>query len=362
MTTSQRVLIVEGGSQRGVLAAARALGRAGHEVTIASGERAHAARSRWTARRIPIDVNDSDQLVEDVERSIERHRFDVVFAGDDESLLALSRHREGLGSAVFPYVAHSDVVRALDKLSMNEAARAAGIAVPETTRTRPDDLRDWIVKERLYWLGTPHDHLPADEAAAPVGGRLVYQRLIDGDLHAAIAFVGDDGAVSVVSVQRAEAVYPDPFGVSVRAVAVSSPLVEEAARAVFAALRWRGLAELQFVVSGAGVPHLIDFNGRFFGSLGLTEAHVPACAAWVEVAMGRPAPVLGRVPVGARYQWLEGDLRRALGTDRRGASIRDAIAWAPGATHSLFAATDPAPAAGLLADMARRWIGWPRSR
>lgn len=362
MTIRQRVLIVEQGSQRGVLAATRALGRAGHEVTIASGERAHAGRSRWAARRVEVAVDDGDRLVADVERCIGEHRVDVVFAGDDGVLLTLSRHRERLGAANFPYVAHEHVVRALDKLSLYDAARSGGIAVPETTRKHPGDSRNWIVKERLYWLDTAHDHRLAEKEDPALAGGVVYQRLIVGELHAAVAFVDGDGAVSVVSIQRAQALYPDPFGNSVRAIVVSSDALDEATRAVFAVLPWRGMAELQFVVSPAGVPYLIDFNGRFFGSLALTEAHVHACAAWVEVAMGRRAPLLGRVPAGARYQWLEGDLRRAVESDRRVASIRDAIAWAPGATHSLFAASDPKPAAGLVVDIVHRASRRLRSR
>jgi hypothetical protein len=362
VTVRQHVLIVEGGSQRGALAATRALGRAGHEVTVASGERAHAARSRWAARRVPIDAADSDRLVDGVERWVQQHRCDVVFAGDDESLLALSRHRQRLGGACFPYVAHEHVLRAVDKLTLHEAGQAAGIAVPETTLQRPEDRREWIVKERLYSLGTSHDLQLAADAEARRGGRLVYQRVVDGDLHSVVVFVDDRGEVSILSTQRADAIYPELFGVSVRSVVIESDPLEVATRALFTQLRWRGLAQLQFVMTANGVPHLIDFNGRFFGSLALTEAHVPACAAWIELAMDRQPSPLGRVPTGARYQWLEGDLRRALGGSNRIASLRDAISWSPGATHSLIALADMKPAAGLLGDIGGRAVGRLRRR
>ncbi|MEA3056185.1 MAG: hypothetical protein QOD30_1617 [Actinomycetota bacterium] len=357
MTVRQRILIVEGGSQRGALAATRALGRAGHEVTIASGERAYAPRSRWATRWVPINIVESGRMVDDVERCVRQHRCDVVFAGDDESLLTLSRHRDRLGDARFPYVAHDHVLRAVDKLSLHEAGRAAGIATPETTLEEPLDRRDWIVKERLYLLGTLHDHPLADEVETRRSGRLVYQRVVDGDLHSVIVFVDADGTPCILSVQRAEALYPELFGISCRSAVISSAVLEDATRALFAVLQWRGLAQLQFVMEAGGAPYLIDFNGRFFGSLALTEAHVPACDAWVDLAMGRPAPALGRVPTGARYQWLEGDLRRALSTSQRTSSLRDALMSSRGETHSLFAVADPKPAAGVIGDMARRALG-----
>jgi len=362
MTPRQRVLIVEGGSQRGALAATRALGRAGHEVTVASGERAHAGRSRWAARWIPIDVDDTDRLVDDVERSVQMHRFDVVFPGDDESLLTLSRHRDRLDPACFPFVAHDDVLRAVDKLTLYEAARGAGIAAPETTLEPPVDRRDWIVKERLYSLGSSHDHPLADDAEPRRGGRLVYQRVVEGELYAVTVFVDATGGLSILSVQRAVALYPELFGVSARSEGVASAGLEDATRALFATVQWRGLAQLQFVMSTKAVPHLIDFNGRFFGSLALTEAHVPACAAWVELAMGRAVPALGRVPIGARYHWMEGDLRRALNGARPVASLGDVLRWAPGATHSLLSIADPKPVAGLVGDVARRAFRRPLTR
>lgn len=236
MTARRHILIVEGGSQRGALAAARALGRAGHEVTIASGERAHAARSRWAARWVQIDVDDSKRLVDDVERIVEKRGIDVVFAGDDESLLALSRQRDRLGAARFPYVGHEHVLRAVDKLTLYEAAGAAGIAAPETTLERPTDQHEWIVKERLYSLGSSHDHLLMEEAPTQRRGLLVYQRVVEGDLHSVIVFVDPTGALSILSVQRAEALYPELFGVSVRSIAIASAVLEEATTALFAEL------------------------------------------------------------------------------------------------------------------------------
>jgi hypothetical protein len=59
-----------------------------------------------------------------------------------------------------------------------------------------------------------------------------------------------------------------------------------------------------------------------------------------------------------RYQWLEGDLRRAV-YDDRGGRVRDVascLRYAPGATHSIWQLRDPRPGfrlAGILAKRAR---------
>jgi hypothetical protein len=57
-----------------------------------------------------------------------------------------------------------------------------------------------------------------------------------------------------------------------------------------------------------------------------------------------------------RYQWLEGDLRRAV-DEHRGGLVRDVVDClrvAGRATHSTWQRSDPAPAARLALDLLGR--------
>lgn len=354
----RRVLIVEGGWQRGTLTAARCLGRAGHWVGVAGAERGHAARSRYTAQWSPLPDVASPALVDAVAELVRRHSYDVVFAGDDEHLLALSQGREALAPAVFPYAPHDTVLRALDKVRLYDAARGCGLPVPET-RVAPPPAGDgeWIVKERLYLPGSSHEHLSHADDADLAGRDVVHQRVIPGRLLAVVAFAAPGGELLYAAAQRADAVHPEPFGVSSRARVV--PLVPALRAQVAALLRelgWWGLAELQFVEDAAGTAHLIDLNGRFFGSLALTAgAGVDLPSAWVATAFGEP-PRVGEVRAGARYQWLEGDLRRAAAATRPLPEVLTALRSAPGAAHSVFASDDPRPALAFASLLGRRAV------
>lgn len=354
-----RILVVEGGWQRGALAATRALGAAGHHVSIASAERGHAARSRWARRWLRIPDVSSHALPDALGEVVRRGAFDVVFAGDDEHLLLLSEHRDRLSPARFPYVDHEDVLRALDKVSLYDAAARAGLAVPETQVVRPPaGERGWIAKERLYRPGASHVHHDPATIVAGSERDLVFQRVVPGGLLAVVVLLDASGIVRYAAAQQAEAVHPEPFGVSVRSrLVLPGPALLGAIRRLFAELRWIGVAELQFIAAEGREPQLIDLNGRFFGSLALSAgAGVDLPSAWVDVAFGR-APDLATARTGARYQWLEGDLRRAAASRQRLREIARSLWWAPGAVHSVWAANDPAPAlrhAGALLSRAMR--------
>jgi len=128
-------------------------------------------------------------------------------------------------------------------------------------------------------------------------------------------------------------------------VAVDEELAGRAA-ALLGELGWQGLSELQFLVpDGGGEPQLIDFNGRFYGSMPLAiGAGVNLPDIWARSVTSRDVPEPRDAEPGVRYQWLEGDLRAAR-EDSRG-TVRDlleCLRYAPGARHSVSSLSDPAP-------------------
>jgi predicted ATP-grasp superfamily ATP-dependent carboligase len=369
-----RALIVEDGRSRGALAAARALGAAGWTVGIASPERVGlAASSRWTERwhRVPPPEEGVDGFVNATRAAISAGEYELVFASGDAELLALSERRGELG-AEMPYAPHEVVLRALDKLEVVRAAAEAGLHVPRTEPADDASLRTFalpvVVKARLHGdpaaRGAPArlEALVArtrEEAVARIeelralGAQPLLQEHLIGRLAAHTVVVDRDGRVVARVQQRAEATWPPGVGASVRAETV--PVDEELGAAVdrlVGRLGWFGLAELQLVEDAAGVPRLIDLNGRFYGSLALALAagcNLPA--VWAALATGRVPPAPCEARAGVRYQWLEGDLRRAL-CERDG--LVTALRFAPGAAHSIVSLRDPAPGARYALHLAGR--------
>jgi predicted ATP-grasp superfamily ATP-dependent carboligase len=369
-----RALILDARDARASLAALRALARAGWEVGVAApSPTTLASLSRHAARRhrVPLPEDGVDAFLESLGAAVGEGGYEIVFASADADMLVLAAERDRIRARV-PYPALGAMRRAMDKVELSDAARRAGLPVPPAAGSVPEARSLFgagpaIVKERLHGAtggdGRPTHVNPlvsADDGelerrvaeVRAAGAEPMIQPVIEGDLMAFTSVVDEAGRMLARVQQVAERTWPDGLGCSVRAhtVVVDEHLAERA-RVLLRELGWHGLSELQFLVPAGGEPQLIDFNGRFYGSLALAVgAGVNLPDIWARLATGRPATG-GDARPGIRYQWLEGDLRAAH--DPIG-SLRYAI----GARHSISSLRDPKP---VLREI-RRLIAERRSR
>lgn len=363
-----RILIVEDGLGPHPLAAARSFGEAGWHVGIGSPEpRGRSASSRWAAQwhRVPPAERDPQEFLDAVAAAVAVGSYDVVFGGDDVEVLALSAARDRLG-ALFPYPPHASVLRAIDKQELTRAATAAGLAAPRTLAPGEDlsQLRfPVVVKARMHWTpgasdvparldrtfcATPSEVDAAVRVIEASGGAAIVQELIQGDLMA-LTLLLDPAGRRIAAVQQATTRMSPYWHNSVRAVTVPvEPELADAAGRMLADLGWWGLANLQFLrPSTGGAPRLIDFNGRFYGSLALARAAgADLPVRWVLSAMGADDADPVAAEPGVRYQSLEEDLRRAFLERRRGLlrDVAGTLRYAGGAVHSTWSSSDPLPA------------------
>jgi predicted ATP-grasp superfamily ATP-dependent carboligase len=379
-----RALVVGDRRARGALAACRALAAAGWAVGVGSpGGLGLAARSRFVSVRhsVPPPEDDPDAFLHAVALAVSNGGYDVVFGAGDAEVLAMSAMRSSI-EAVVPYPQHDVLMRAFDKLSLVDIARRAGIAVPKTTLATGDALAavngSVVVKARLHWDPSVAPRVARREALVATGsddarrraeeitqhgGQAILQEVVPGSLVAFTTIVDAQRRLVTTVQQRSDHTWPPKAGVSVRAVTVApDPDLTEGVVRLLADLGWFGLAQLQFVQPSGGTPHLIDLNGRFYGSIALAlGAGCNLPAAWAAMAIGGIAADTQPAAVGIRYQWLEGDLRRAL-RERRGGLGRDVASclwYALRSKHSIWSTRDPLPAMTYSASLIGRAIEKP---
>lgn len=323
---------------------------------------------------MPLAETGVEAVVEAVNRAIDEVGYDLLFAVGDAEALTLSVAREQLKApVVFP--PHDAMLACFDKLAFNKRAAAVGLAVPRTLVATDEALGSAsypvVVKAGTHWIGgsagrqsrfpVVHaaDRVAAARAASALhadGAQALLQDVVSGPLLALVVVLDRDGSLVAVQQQEARSVWPVGSGVSTQAVTV--PVDPQLCAGVVAALRdagWWGLAELQFLVASDGRPTLIDFNGRFYGSMALAMAaglNVPDL--WARVALDEPVPHGATARVGVRYQWFEGDLRRAVAGPRRLRELSRCLAAVPRSAHSVWSRRDPGPAARHLARLGRR--------
>jgi predicted ATP-grasp superfamily ATP-dependent carboligase len=364
-----RALILDQGQDRAALTAARALMRDGW--TVGSGvpvEHGLVSRSRAVARchLVPSEAAGSAAILAAANRAIAEGGYEVVFSCDDSTVFGLSLLRDQL-DAMVPYGDHSSLVRSSDKLQLIREAERCGLAVPRTEPAGELELESFgantpvVVKPRLTFLDGVNGHVRASIAAnasearehiremRAAGAEPVIQECVAGRLMAFIAVTDRDARIVARVQQVADRIWPAAVGVSARAHTVAvDPVLAAKVGALLEGLGWFGLAQLQFILGEDGVPRLVDFNGRFYGSLALAVAAGPNLPAiWGSLAVDRP---IGRVPEaqpGVLYQWLAGDLQAGLHATagyRRAVAALGSLATAPRATHSVWRASDPWPA------------------
>lgn len=372
--TGRRALIVTLGRARGSLAAARALHRAGWTVGVGTpdgGGMVGTSSACSFRHHVPRPRGEARAFLHAVTTAVEEVGYDVVFGGGDDWMAALSYFADRIPTVV-PHPRPAVVARALDKAELGVVARQVGLAAPATEPATAEALERWhgpvVIKCRSHWTPGQRQVHRVEARLFPTGrdagaqARLrllqdsgleaVLQQPVPGGLGALVGLV-HEGRLTARQQQVTHALWPTPSGVSARASTVAvDPDLAARAEALLVELGWTGLVELQFLTGADGVPHLIDLNGRFYGSMALADAARPGLAdAWGRQALGLPVPTLPDARPGVRFAWAAGDLRRAT-VERRGGLVPDVgrtLAWAAGAHKSVWSRSDVGPTWHLVA-------------
>ncbi len=381
MSVPGRALIVDEGRTWSTLCAARSLAKAGWSVSVASpGARGLTSSSRVVSSRhdVPTLAGGIEGFTDGVRQALIDSGADVVFGGGDAEVHALSLERDHL-PAIVPYPAGPAVVRAFDKLELTRAAVRCGLEAP-TTMDAPEHIDTdgpVLVKARQHWGPGSENGATRLEASVETGrvaiaervaemrrdgGAPILQERLLGDNLSFISLRGQDGRTLGTEYHQVDHRWPVSAGWTVRAHTL--PVDADLARGVerlLTDLDWVGLAELEFIRGDDGTPRLIDFNGRFYGSMQLAvSAGVNFPLLWAQDAIGAHPDPAPPARVGIRFQRFAGDLRRSLHERRDGVrrDFFDTLAYGVGAHHSVASIRDVRPGFVYLREALRdMWFG-----
>jgi predicted ATP-grasp superfamily ATP-dependent carboligase len=363
-----RALLVDQARDRATLVAVRALAAAGFEVSTAAAQPSFASLSRHARRHHLVRecADDEDGFIADVAGAVREGGYEIVFCSYETGLMALSRRREEISPAIWPYPAYEVVRRTFDKLDLFHAVRAAGLNAPHTEPATDEALARWsgpvVVKARNH-VPQRFDTALFDSAGmarelvaqtTTEGGEPLLQTPLTGRMGAVVIVAGRGGRMLAEIHQEALHTWPPGAGDTVLGrVVAPDPELSRGIAALVAELGWFGLAQIELFRAADGTVAITDFNGRFYGSMALAlAAGVNVPALWAREALDLdPGPVL-IAREGARFQWLNRDL--AAGLAEGPGALLGAIAAAPFAAHSMWDPRDPLPAARYLLPEALR--------
>ncbi|GGN88308.1 MULTISPECIES: ATP-grasp domain-containing protein [Haloarcula] len=276
------------------LSLVRALGQRGIR-TIAASERPSPPTfaSKYVDERVSLpdphtSLHDYRDVLLDVAA---RPSVKTIAPVREEDVFVLSKHREAFAEHVRPVWPDLETLTvAHDRVALVEAARRAGVDVPETWLL--DEVRDWdrrLISKARYGLVTDHyvDGMQPDavhptpntqyiEPGEPpdvedlierMGHVPIVQEFVPGTEYTVRALY-DEGDCVLTTQKALRRGYKYPRGPSIYHEAVDIPDLREAALALLDELEWHGPASVGFIRhEETGAFKMLEINPRFWSSM-----------------------------------------------------------------------------------------------
>jgi protein-tyrosine-phosphatase/predicted ATP-grasp superfamily ATP-dependent carboligase len=385
-------VIVTDGDERSALAATRSLGRRGVPVFVgAEGGSSLAGASRHcrAAFRHPSPWSDPEGFAACVLEQAQRFGARVVFPMTDLAVEILGAAAPRAGAPLVLPMPSLEQYRALsDKYALMGRAQRLGVPIPDTIFVPDGDVENALAQVRRWpvvvkpgkslvrtargWQKTSVRYVHDADALRTIYRETRYlqepsllQSRIVGEGQGVFGLF-DRGTPVALFAHRRLRERPPSGGVSVlrESMALHEPLTGHALRVLEG---WHGVAMAEFKVDAAsGVPHLMEVNGRFWGSLQLAvDAGIDFPWMLYQLAttgaVQRPA---AGYRAGVRSRWWLGDLDHLLarlrkpereldlppGSPSKARAVLSFLrVWDAGTRNEVLRLSDPAPGLHELA-------------
>ena len=382
------VLVLDG-NQNQAVAAVRSLARSGHSVFV--GEAASWSKAGWSRAssgtfRYPLPQGSVEAFLEAIAAFVREKPGTLILPMTEATTLPVSTHRDFLIAAGARLILpdHSDLLRAFNKNETTCLAASLGVAVPKTlVATSPEQARDAAQSMRyplvlkpsaseelspegtLRTAGRPRYATDAAQCIAAfrdIRGRssaVLVQEFVEGEGTGYFALMHHGELRAEFAHRRIRDVYPTGSGSAVRVSVAVDPEIRRNSLAILSALRWHGVAMVEYRKNAGSPAVFMEVNGRFWHSLPLAcYAGVDFPALLVHMAEHGDVPPSEAYSIGVRCRWLLGDVRHLVEVWKgpppgypgsypgRLRTLLQVLTPVPGTYHDLFQWRDPLPEFG----------------
>jgi len=393
------VLVLDG-NQNQAVACVRSLARAGHTPYTAeatSWSKAAWSRAGAGSFQYPAPQGQVDGFIASIHSFVAQRPGTLVLPMTEATTLPVSSHRDALVSAGARLVLpdHRDLLRAYDKEETTRLAASLGVAVPKTltvvTREqarelarsisypvvlKPRSSEELSLGGKVRTGGRPRyasDAAQFDAAYDDVSARssaVLAQEFVAGEGTGYFALMHHGELRAEFAHRRIRDVHPTGSGSAVRVSIEPDPEIRKTSLAILSALRWHGVAMVEYRKPADGPPVFMEVNGRFWHSLALAcHAGVDFPALLARMAEQGDIDQSSGYRTGVRCRWLLGDARHLVEVWKgppagypgqypgRLRTLLDVLTPVPGTYHDLFQWSDPLPELADWLILLRRLAG-----
>jgi predicted ATP-grasp superfamily ATP-dependent carboligase len=393
----RRPVLLLGFAPRIIVPIARSLRRHGVPVDVASfrGSPGVFSSAINECRSLPRPDLDRKEFVRQLRRFIVERGHDMLIPTDDWMLTAVVEHYDDLADLLHVGCPPSAVTRlVLDKTATLEIAQGCGIRVPRTAVvSSSSQLRDRVGDFPFPWIVKPAQRetrteevktsilTTADEVARkfPMGREFLPPMLVQQYCTGAgvgVEILLHHGRCMAVFQHRRlkELPYTGGFSVTAVAEAVDESLMQSSL-ALLHALRWNGVAMVEYKVDSDGNAVLMEVNGRYWGTIGLPIfAGLDFPLYHWQLVHGEGPEIPASYAVGAKWRWTAGYVGRLyflLIKTRHSAEAREVLRtdirqlredFSPCVPDALLRSSDPMPSFVEFLQTIRYYAGYSARR
>ncbi|HLD62614.1 MAG TPA: ATP-grasp domain-containing protein [Candidatus Norongarragalinales archaeon] len=333
-------VLVTDASKRASLAAIRSLGRRGVRVAALDPSRFAAGfLSRYCSEKIlcPNPQQNPAGFLKTVEKELSTGKYDVFLPVHDFSLIPVLKNKDKLEKhAAIPFVDFETFEKTADKSITQGIASKAGVRTPRSFYPssllqveRLSDKLDYpvVVKARsqtqagdgkattAYVSAKSYCHNPRELLAQfdlvfkKTGVAPIIQEYVAGKGVGVAALFNKGKPRALFSYKRVRE-YPISGGPSTLRESTDDAFLKKQAEKILRALKWHGLAMVEFKQPAKGEAAFLEVNGRFWGSVQLAvSSGVDFPFLLYKMAVDGDVAPVKKYAVGVKQKWLmPGDL------------------------------------------------------
>ena len=392
-------ILVLDGNQNQAVASVRSLARAGHQVFV--GESSSWSKAGWSRAatgtiRYPAPKQNVAAFVDSIATFVRQRPGTLVLPMTEATMLPISTHRDELLAAGARLVLpdHEDVLHAFDKDYTTQLAASLGVAIPRTILISAPQQADRAAHSARYPVvlkpraseefadgairtaGRPRYARDSNEFAQAYrdlsqrSSAVLLQEFVRGEGTGYFALMHHGELRAEFAHQRIRDVYPTGSGSALRVSIEPDAEIRRASLAILSALRWHGVAMVEYRKQPGQPPVFMEVNGRFWHSLPLAcYAGVDFPALLAQMAEHGDVPPATAYKPGVRCRWLLGDARHLVEVWKgppagypepypsRLQTLLRVLTPVPGTHHDLFQWNDPLPELGDWLHTFTRMLG-----
>ena len=366
-------VLVTDASKRETLAIVRSLSKKGIAVTVGEDRKLCCSFfSKYIKNKIiyPNPAENPFSFIKSIYELVKRSKYDVIFPVDDQTTILFSKYKDKLSKYTkVPVADYETIMKGRDKAKTIKIAIENGIPCPKTYFV--DDIEEIIkdeiefpvvIKPRessgargIAYVNSLEELMREYKKVKKRYGTPLIQEYIphNGGHYSVCALFNQDSEPRAIFVYKELRQYPITGGPATFSVSVEKTDVLKYAIKLLKAMKWYGVAHLDFLIDSRDKkPKLLEVNPRFWSSLELAIlSGVDFPYLLYKMALDGDVETVTKYETGIKLRFLVGDILWLLGTKNKLKALPEFLKFMDGSIgYAIWSLDDPKPIVGFILD------------